>query len=365
VDRVAQDYAFNSNERLAKALAAREARKRPLSVKKSTLFGETDYSATAKVRTIVHPNYKPGTTSQQIERELETLPDGEALLRPSTNRAGLSLAWSVRRGVYKHVTVEDVDDLLDVQENASGKPLYDTRGVLIPRNAKKGQFRVGGQIFEEIDDIIANYVNPMNDLVEATVSHRKFDGEVLQSEAAQTKLTILRRADAHTIHYFVWLDPTNPGYFVLSWLPQHAASARHEYVEVKPDGLTIRNRLFKSIDKAIAYFKAHAQEWMSSKSSSSGAPTRPRTSAVSSRHLSSATTPRLSTPSHRTPSHSRTPSHHTRTPSTTTRQTPSHRPAAVKQELPPLPPPVAPPVVPPAPGGRGRGATLPAWMTQS
>mmetsp|Transcript_36640 Transcript_36640/g.117523 ORF Transcript_36640/g.117523 Transcript_36640/m.117523 type:complete len:186 (-) Transcript_36640:64-621(-) len=181
----------------------------------------------------------------------------------------------------------------------------------------------------------------MNDHVELGLAHRKFDAEVSTAEAAHTKLTVKRRADATTIHYLLWLDAAHPGYFVLSWLPQNSTSARHEFVEVKPDGLYMRQRLFKSVDLAINHFKRHAQDWLTgggkrTPSAASSLRPPPQQQPPPRSLLSGRSTPGRSTPSHR-PSGSAS--------SVTT----AASTAAAASRQPPT--------------GRGSGRTLPAWMT--
>jgi len=373
-----------------------------------------------KHRAIDHPNYRPkALTHTAAEAELAVLPDGEAVIRPSSsNDAKLSLAWAVRPGVYRHVPIEDADDGDDDDsDNDDGKngakPRYDTRGVYIPRKTRKGglvKYRIGDLDFEDLDQIFGQYVYPMNDLVAEVCAHRKFRDDVRAGDVAARALETLRAAAPATVPYMLWLDPRHPGYFALTWLPQAATSPRTEYLSVHPTHFRLRGRKLDKIDDAIDYFKRHAPAW------SGAAPAGSKRSSGDHPAIKSASSSKT-----RPASASRTPSHHATTPRrSTTARTPvtapgasssayrstaapsssSYEPprreasaassytasassfyagqapptggagaASFQQPPAPRPPPtpqmgVPPP--PPGPGGagRGRGNTLPAWYVQ-
>jgi len=422
-DRAAADYVALAAARRKLALEARALRldaskKNRL---KDAALGPRNLGAARLRRNIQHPAYKrDANTFVKAEAVLADETEGlAALIRPSASSHKLVLSWVFRPGVYKHV---EIDDLLDLDDDDDdGKPRYDTRGVLIRRkSAKPGGFKIGDKVYEDIDEIMANHVDPMNAYVADVVAHRKFVDDVSDVAKANDYLAQQRVALPNAPHYCFWIDPTHAGYAVLSWLHPKASSARHDYVEITPAGVKLRDRLFQTLEACVDYFKRHAKDWYSSRRSQSASTRRsapsasvdtrpsvdsrlaPTANPTPRRHASAANpTPRrhasAANPTPRrqpapgppppaqvlrpppadppafysatTPHHySATTPHHWQTD-----QQPSYYPpdpSAPPQRHAP-PPPTGPATGPPgsawppqpeAPGGRGRGRTLPAWM---
>ena len=87
----------------------------------------------------------------------------------------------------------------------------------------------------DLDELLARYVLPMNDLTEDVCRHRKYDAELHgPPDAASEKLMALRRAAPSSIPYVLWVDPRYPGRFALTYLAPRASRPKNEWVKVTP-----------------------------------------------------------------------------------------------------------------------------------
>jgi len=264
VHRVAADYIQLAQARRTRALIARQQRRNPKQDNKAAMKNEI------KHQRIVHPNYFPKANSYALaEKELANRPEGEAIIRPSSQRGRLTLSWALMPEIIRHIPIEDINDDDDDLLN-DGTRRYDTRGVFIEKKSKnnQAQYRIGKLVFEEIDEILALYIYPMNDLIANAITHRKFDAEISKDKKnpklkVQAKLAQKRQENFNQLHYFVWLDATHPGYLVLSWLPDQGQEPIHEYMECHPKGWRLRDRYCDNVENAINYFKKNVKNWLS------------------------------------------------------------------------------------------------------
>ena len=74
---------------------------------------------------------------------------GEVILRPSSS-GKVALTWAFRRNVYRHVEIDETDKKYKIEEEE----------------------------YEDLDELLARYVLPMNDLTEDVCRHRKYDARV-------------------------------------------------------------------------------------------------------------------------------------------------------------------------------------------
>lgn len=405
--RAATDYVALAAGRKQQALEARNLR--ITSATKASSAAARGFPVVRRQRNIQHPGFRRDATSYvKAENLLAADQEGSAIVRPSASSPKLVLSWAFRLGVYKHV---EIDDIEDADDDDDGRPRYDTRGVLIRRKNNKTGFKIGDGVYEDIDEILANHVEPMNAYVNDFVVHRKFDEKLVDLNAAQERLEAARTQAPHAPHYCFWINPTYAGYVVLSWLHPKSSSAKHEYIEITPTGLKLRKRMFKTVEACVDFFKRHAKEWLVNSRHRAASrdqrviesqPAIPPPDDRRQRRLDvdAAPTPRRDnkTPiAHTTPAHrneSTTPiTHHAQPvphqqwrqadPATETVQVPSRYNAPLQPPYPSTdrqywpqqqqhatrwpahgpPSRPQPPVQPPElPGGRGRGRTLPAWM---
>ena len=95
---------------------------------------------------------------------------GEVILRPSSS-GKVALTWAFRQGVYRHVEIDETDK----------------------------KYKIDEEEYEDLDELLARYVLPMNDLTEDVCRHRKYDAELNDPDAASEKLMALRRAAPSSI----------------------------------------------------------------------------------------------------------------------------------------------------------------------
>ncbi|KAJ8599067.1 hypothetical protein CTAYLR_007618 [Chrysophaeum taylorii] len=320
-------------------------------------------------RPIAHPRYmKDVKTYERAEAKLAEMDEGDAIVRHSRSKPNLVLSWAFRPNVYKHVVITDVDD--GANDDNDGKPRYDTAGRPIPRKKAKTAFRVDDETFVDVDELLAHYVEPMNAYVRDFVDHPKFASDVQDAEALDAFLARAKRAQSSSSSkapvYCFWVNKKYPGYVALSVLL--GSTPKHAYISVAPNGLNFCDRRFKSVPEVEGYFKRHPDRVLASSSRRSASAASSKRSAErtsSSRPASSVTKSRPSSSSSRNDaprsSSSKTPRAPAAAPSR--RHHPEQQHQHQQQQQQPMK--VDPPAVQQGgPVGRGRGRTMPAWMTK-
>jgi transcription elongation factor SPT6 len=183
-------------------------------------------------RAITHPAYRPNCDYRQAEELLSRMDPGEVILRPSSS-GKVALTWAFRQNVYRHVEIDETEK----------------------------KYKIDEEEYEDLDELLARYVLPMNDLTEDVCRHRKYDAELSDPDQASEKLMALRRAAPSSIPYVLWVDPRYPGRFALTYLAPRASRPKNEWVKVTPEGLELRERRYFATDEVLNYFKRHAKDW--------------------------------------------------------------------------------------------------------
>jgi len=271
---------------------------------------------------------------------------GEVILRNSSS-GKVALSWAFRSGVYKHVEIDETDD---------GK-----------------RYKISDEEYEDLDELLARYILPMNDLTEDVVRHRKYDATIGEPEGAAEKLRGLRRGAPSSIPYVMWVDPRYPGRFALTYLAPRAANCRNEWVKVTPEGLELRERRYFATDEVLNYFKRHAKDW------AKGAKLAPhRAEPKKAVPQQQQWAPPVQQQQQWAPPPQQQWGQQPPPQNAPWQQQPGWGAPVPQQGWAPPPPPqqggwgAQPPQRPPpmmaapgdGPAGRGRGSTLPAWMTQ-
>lgn len=185
--------------------------------------GSTGNSSRSLMRVVHHPYFANLDYKAAEERmRLEAKGAGEVLIRPSSKGPNfLTITWAFQENWFKHISVEE-------------------------RGKRAGDLGVGSQLFvleddmkeaySDLDDLIANYIVPMNDIVSVVLKHRSFKaGTVAEVDAA---MFASRAESPQKIPYFFRFEPTKPGVFVLTWLSLNIRSeqpVRTLRVEVRPN----------------------------------------------------------------------------------------------------------------------------------
>jgi transcription elongation factor SPT6 len=175
-------------------------------------------------RQCYHPAFK-NINFKQAETLLAEMDVGEAYIRPS-NQGGdrLSIAWSFQHGSYRHIDIEE-----------KGKPEGDL-GI-----APELYVKDVDEPFSDLDDLLANYIAPMNELVEEMREFDKYrEGDKDELEAY---LKAEVAAAAGSVKYGFCKDHQHPGYFVLMWCNDKNKPAKYEYIAVHPKGYKWRGKM--------------------------------------------------------------------------------------------------------------------------
>lgn len=204
-------------------------------------------------RVIVHPSFH-NISFKEAERLMDQMDQGEVIVRPSSKGSDhLTVTWKVTDGVYQHIDVRE-----EGKENAFslGQSLW-----------------INNEEFEDLDEIIARYVNPMAAHARDLLSFKYYrDTEGLKDKAEEI-IKEEKKKNASKIHYVLGASKSYPGKFMLSYLPR--TRFRHEYVTVTPEGFRFRQRVFDSIGSLFRWFKDNFREPIP------GTPSTPRGMATS------------------------------------------------------------------------------------
>jgi transcription elongation factor SPT6 len=104
---------------------------------------------------VINHSFFQNVDYKEAERYLSQRLDGECVVRPSTKGNNhISITWRVYEGIYQHL---DVLELQKENEWTLGKKL-----------------RIDELEFDDIDQIIAEYIEPITKRIKLMVQHPKF-----------------------------------------------------------------------------------------------------------------------------------------------------------------------------------------------
>jgi len=189
-------------------------------------------------RAIVHPKFR-NVDFKGAEDELypATVAKGAFVFRPaSRDYHHLTLTIKFFAELFMHIEIEE----LEKTNNWSlGKKL-----------------KIGEKIYDDLDEIIANFLDPMLTYSESVFDHRRFKAG--RRAEIDSYLATSKTVNPKEIVYVIALSYDHPGYFLLCYLPFKRVV--REFITVTPKGLRYRKYYFNSADKVINYFKRHWQE---------------------------------------------------------------------------------------------------------
>lgn len=203
-------------------------------------------------RLISHPSYRE-VSRLEAERLLSEASLGEVIVRPSASLGPdhLALTWKIdsceQGGLFQHL------DILESQRPADNPYALGRRLEISQPDGTK-------QVFEDLDEIIARYIEPTSAFLQDIRTCPKFRRlNTLDRVAARTQIESMlaaERAKAPArIAYSLWLSRERPGTVVLSYQP--SSRCHHELVEVSPMGFRLRGTSFERLDALINWFKAN------------------------------------------------------------------------------------------------------------
>lgn len=190
-------------------------------------------------RVIVHSSFHNISYAEAVKL-LHSMDQGEVVVRPSSKGTDhLTVTWKVADDVYQHI---------DVRENGKennfslGKSLF-----------------IGTEEFEDLDEIIARYINPMASYARDLITFKYYRSSLggLRDKAEEL-LKEEKKKNANKIHYFLSASKSYPGKFMISYLPRN--SCKHEYISVNPEGFKFRQQMFDNVNALMKWFKEHFKD---------------------------------------------------------------------------------------------------------
>ncbi|PON81487.1 Transcription elongation factor [Trema orientale] len=194
-----------------------------------------------KPRMIVHPRFQ-NITADEAMQFLSDKDPGESVIRPSSRGPSfLTLTLKVYDGVYAHKDIVE-----------GGKEHKDITSLL--RIGKT--LKIGEDTFEDLDEVMDRYVDPLVGHLKTMLSYRKFKkgtkaevDELLRVEKAEYPMRIV---------YCFGISHEHPGTFILTYI--RSTNPHHEYIGLYPKGFKFRKRMFEDIDRLVAYFQRHIDD---------------------------------------------------------------------------------------------------------
>jgi transcription elongation factor SPT6 len=118
---------------------------------------------------------------------------------------------------------------------------------------------IGGISFTEIDQIIAEYIEPMTRKITALIEHPKYQRKSLYEMYSylQEQLMILKRSA-----YGFIISPDKPGSFLLVYRHPNSNNPRKELITVTPNKYEFCGKKFDDIEKLLQMFKEDEQKKM-------------------------------------------------------------------------------------------------------
>ncbi|MCL7022301.1 hypothetical protein MKW94_013072, partial [Papaver nudicaule] len=194
-----------------------------------------------KPRMIVHPRFQNITADDAIEF-LSDKEAGESIIRPSSRGPSfLTLTLKVYDGVFANKDIVE-----------GGKDHKDITSLL--RLGKT--LKIGDDTFEDLDEVMDRYVDPLVGHLKTMLSYRKFKkgtkaevDDLLRVEKSEYPMRIV---------YCFGISHEHPGTFILSYI--RSTNPHHEYIGLYPKGFKFRKRTFEDIDRLVAYFQKHIDD---------------------------------------------------------------------------------------------------------
>ncbi|KAJ3413177.1 Transcription elongation factor spt6 [Chytridiales sp. JEL 0842] len=186
-----------------------------------------------QVRLVQHPYWKNVTYQEAIEQlSPSDVRRGTIIIRPSTKGNNhLSITWKIEQDIFQHI---DIVESQKENEWSVGRVLT-----------------IDGKNYDDLDEIIAMYIEPIAQNFNDAMSHSKFR-RMPRSDMyrwIENQCTSQKRSV-----YGIIICQEKPGTLYLVY--QHPGNrVKHEYMTVTPDGFGFRGTVFKKLDQAFDAFK--------------------------------------------------------------------------------------------------------------
>eukprot|EP00771_Trimastix_marina_P001044 gnl/Trimastix_PCT/2089.p1 GENE.gnl/Trimastix_PCT/2089~~gnl/Trimastix_PCT/2089.p1 ORF type:complete len:1618 (-),score=369.71 gnl/Trimastix_PCT/2089:90-4475(-) len=182
-------------------------------------------------RIIQHPLFQ-NISSDDAVAQLEEKDVGEVIVRPSSRGShNLTVSFKFHPGVICHIDIREEDK---VNRLSLGRTLT-----------------IGGESFEDLDEIVVRHVEPIIALVKEMCDYEKFiEGPLQHLEEA---IRAEKDSNPKRIPYAIGISHTHPGRFV--WVYQPGSRPRHINISVTPEGYRFLGRTLSRPRDVVKYFK--------------------------------------------------------------------------------------------------------------
>ncbi|KAH9610332.1 hypothetical protein KSS87_005321 [Heliosperma pusillum] len=194
-----------------------------------------------KPRMIVHPRFQ-NITADEAMKLLADKDPGESIIRPSSRGPSyLTLTLKIYDGVFAH------KDIIE-----GGKDHKDITSLL--RIGKT--LKIGEDTFEDLDEVMDRYIDPLVGHLKAMLSYRKFRTGTKAEVDEDLKTDKFKFPNM--IAYCFGISHEHPGTFILTYI--RSSNPHHEYIGLYPKGFKFRKRMFEDINRLVAYFQRHIND---------------------------------------------------------------------------------------------------------
>ncbi|KAJ7982427.1 Transcription elongation factor SPT6-like protein [Quillaja saponaria] len=194
-----------------------------------------------KPRMISHPCFW-NITAYQANEFLADKDIGEYIFHPSSRGpCYLTFTLKISDGLSVHKDIVEI-----------GKDMLDMASLL--RLGKT--LKLGDERFEDIDEVMRNYINPLVVHLKTMLNFQKFKkgsksevDELLKAEKAEYPMRIA---------YGFGISYEHPGTCILSYI--RSTNPHHEFVGIHPKGFKFRKQMFEKIEHMVSYFQKHIND---------------------------------------------------------------------------------------------------------
>ena len=184
-------------------------------------------------RSISHPLFK-NVNRIRAENLLAEGSDGDIIIRPSSKGFDfVVISWRLEMDVYHHI---------EIREENKDTPWTLGRSLFI-----------GNQRFDDLDEVIARYVDPLINFCKEVTSHAKYLSTITGKKDIELQLRKQKAQQPKRIIYGLSMIPEQPCNFLLSFLPFE--TTYHEVFSISSSGFLFRDKKFASVDELLNFFK--------------------------------------------------------------------------------------------------------------
>nr|Q93148.2 RecName: Full=Suppressor of Ty 6 homolog; AltName: Full=Abnormal embryogenesis protein 5 [Caenorhabditis briggsae] len=192
-------------------------------------------------RVIAHPNFH-NVSYEAATKMLDEMDWSDCIIRPSANKeSGLSVTWKICDRIYHNFFVKESakDQVFSIGRTLS----------------------VGGEDFEDLDELIARFVLPMIQISHEITTHKYFFTQGTSEDTDQVETFVHeKRRELGRSPYVFSASYRQPCQFCISYMFDNSNRIRHEHFKISPRGIRFRQQNFDSLDRMMAWFKRHFNE---------------------------------------------------------------------------------------------------------